>query len=331
MEQNQKRKVQPGKKSQSGEKSRLHPRNRNREAYDLQALTQCVPALGAHVGPNKHGNDSVDFANPAAVKLLNQALLHHYYGISDWDFPDGNLCPPIPGRVDYIHALADLLGASLSSESGTGEASSAPQLTGLDVGVGASCIYPLLGIVEYGWNFVCSDTSAPSLASAQRILDANPALQGRAECRLQPNSQRIFKGVIQSGDRLDFTMCNPPFHASAAEAEAGTRRKVRNLSGARGDAAKLNFSGAQNELIYPGGEAQFIRTMISDSRGFANQVLWFSTLVSKQANLHPIEKSLKKAQAADVRTISLGTGTKSSRIVAWTFLTSGQRAAWRQA
>jgi len=46
------------------------------------------------------------------VKVLNTALLFKYYNIQSWNFPDDNLCPPISGKVDYIHHLADLLKTS---------------------------------------------------------------------------------------------------------------------------------------------------------------------------------------------------------------------------
>ena len=61
--------------------------------------------------PNQFGDESVDFANPAAVKALNRALLRQDYGLDYWDIPAGYLCPPIPGRADYVHYLADLLAA----------------------------------------------------------------------------------------------------------------------------------------------------------------------------------------------------------------------------
>jgi 23S rRNA (adenine1618-N6)-methyltransferase len=56
------------------EKVRLHPRNKNRERYDLVALINTTPELKNHITFNTHGTESVDFSNPGAVKLLNTAL-----------------------------------------------------------------------------------------------------------------------------------------------------------------------------------------------------------------------------------------------------------------
>ena len=151
-------------KKQQGQK-RLHARNRNRERYDLEALMLANPELKNYIKPNKHGEDSVDFSNPIAVKLLNKALLNHYYGIKYWEFPDENLCPPIPGRADYIHHMADLLGETNSGIIPVGD-----KVLCLDVGVGASCIYPIIGVIEYGWKFIGSDIDPKSIASARKMI-----------------------------------------------------------------------------------------------------------------------------------------------------------------
>ena len=190
-------------------KTRLHPRNKNRERYDLDALTTSNPELKKYITPNKFGGDSVDFSNPIAVKLLNKALLNYYYGIKNWEFPDENLCPPIPGRADYIHNIADLL-----SESNFGKIPIGDKITCLDVGVGASCIYPIIGITEYDWNFLGSDINPKSIASAENIVNSNISLKDKIECRLQKDSTNVFKGIIGKEEKIDLIICNPPFHSS---------------------------------------------------------------------------------------------------------------------
>ncbi|ROI08914.1 23S rRNA (adenine(1618)-N(6))-methyltransferase RlmF [Chryseobacterium sp. H3056] len=307
------------------EKQRLHPRNKNREKYDLEALLTVQPDLEKHIKPNKYGENSVDFANPAAVKLLNKALLHHYYGIENWDFPDENLTPPIPGRADYIHFMADLL-----VQSNFGTIPEGEKITCLDIGVGASAIYPIIGVAEYGWNFIGSDIDEKSLDSAQKIVDENPQLKDKIILRLQENSNQIFKGIIENEEKIDLTFCNPPFHASNEEAEKGSRRKVQNLVKKQVKKAELNFSGLQSELIYEGGEAAFIHKMMAESQEFSENCYWFSTLVSKQSNLKGIYKTLNELEVVGLKTIPLGTGNKSSRIIAWTFLSKEDQKNWRE-
>lgn len=309
----------------SQEKVRLHARNKNRDRYDLKALTEALPELKNHITPNKSGDDSVDFSNPEAVKLLNKALLHHYYEIKNWDFPDENLTPPIPGRADYLHYIADLLGQSNFGEIPTGDT-----IKGLDIGVGATCIYPIIGVSEYGWEFLGSDIDENSIASSQKIVENNATLEGKITLKLQNNPKSIFAGIINEDEFFDFTMCNPPFHATPEEAEKVSRRKVKNLGGKKTENLTLNFAGMSNELYSEGGEHTFIHNMIKESEKFATNCYWFSTLVSKKSNLKGIYKALGTYEATQVKTIPIGTGNKSSRIIAWSFLTKEDQKEWRE-
>lgn len=292
-------------KKESAPKAGLHPRNRFNTRYDFPQLIACSPALAAFVKPNAYGDDSIGYADPQAVKALNQVLLKHAYGLEHWDIPPGYLCPPIPGRSDYIHHLADLI----SMRRG-------PTVRVLDIGTGANCIYPLIGASEYGWSFVGAEVDPVARRWAQKIVATNSSVADLIECRLQKSAAACFRGVIQPGDYFDLTLCNPPFHGSAAEAAEGTQRKLRNLGGKK---SELNFGGKANELWCEGGELGFIRRMIEESAEFAEQCGWFTTLVSKSEHLPRLEKALRKVKAAEVKVIDMAQGQKKSRILAWRF------------
>lgn len=309
-----------------GEEGRLHIRNKNRERYDLEALISVNAELEKHIKRNKFGVKSLDFANPIAVKLLNEALLNHYYGIKFWEFPDDNLCPPVPGRADYIHYVADLLSKNNRNIIPIGD-----KVTCLDVGVGASCIYPIIGVIEYKWNFIGAEVDPKSVKFARNIANSNSLLEGKIDCLLQKDTKHFFTGIIDRTDKIDVTICNPPFHASLEEAQKSTRRKVKNLTKKNPKEPKRNFAGIQNELVYEGGEYQFIYDMIQESKQFAKNCCWFTTLVSKQSNLKGIYKTLKALDVNNIETISMGTGNKSSRIVAWTFLSRREQKEWGKA
>ena len=240
-------------------------------------------------------------------------------------FPDENLCPPIPGRADYIHHMADILGETNSGKIPIGDA-----ITCLDIGLGASCIYPILGVAEYNWKFIGSDIDPKSIASAKSIINDNPMLKDKIECRLQKKSNAIFRGIIKKGETIDLIVCNPPFHSSIEDAQKGTRRKVKNLSGKKVKTPELNFSGIRNELICEGGEYQFIQNMIKESKSFSKNGYWFSTLVSKQSNLKGIQKTLENINVSQLKTIPMDTGNKTSRIIAWTFLSKEEQKEWRE-
>ena len=314
----QKKKVQPK------EKAKIHPRNKHKERYDFKVLIEACPELAPFVKLNIHNDESIDFADAEAVKILNKSLLKHFYKIENWDIPEGYLCPPIPGRADYIHHLADLLRIYNYGKIPTGSS-----IKCLDIGIGANGVYPIIGNNEYGWTFIGSDIDIVSIESVQQLIENNPFLKGVIDCRLQTNPKDIFTGILKEGEFIDFSICNPPFHASKAEAEEGTLRKLSNLNQKVVKKVNLNFGGQNGELWCEGGEERFVRNMIRQSRQFKNNCFWFSSLISKQANLKSIYEALEKAEAFEVKTLPMGQGNKTSRIVAWTFLDKEQQKEWK--
>lgn len=268
------------------------------------------PRLAAFVSPNAYGDASIDYANPEAVKALNQALLKDAYGINAWDVPPGYLCPPIPGRSDYLHYLADLPGISEAP---------ARQLAVLDIGTGANCIYPLIGAREYGWRFVGTDVDPVALQWAKELVAANPVVAGLIELRLQRSPRTCFDGVTRPGETFDLSMCNPPFHASAEAATEGNRRKRRNLGQQKTAMPVLNFGGQPGELWCDGGELAFLQRMISESAERPALCRWFTTLVSRRMHLDRLCQSLEDVHAVRVRTVEMAHGQKTSTILAWTF------------
>jgi len=311
------------KKEHPKEKLSLHPRNKHRERYNFKELINSCPALAPFVRLNKYSNESIDFSNAEAVMTLNKALLKQYYGINHWNIPSGYLCPPIPGRADYIHHIADLLGSCNKGIIPTGN-----KIQCLDIGVGANCIYPIIGVKEYGWSFVGSDIEQVAIQSAAIIIEMNAGLKGKVELRLQKNSKDIFRGIIHSNELFDLTICNPPFHASLEEAQSGTLRKLSNLNHKRITNPTLNFGGKNKELWCEGGEEKFVEKMIIESKLMTSFCFWFSTLISKSSHLKSVYAALKNAEAIEVKTIPMSQGNKTSRIVAWTFLTHEQQKKW---
>lgn len=294
-------------------KKTMHARNRFRAGYDFAQLVAASPALAPFVTPNAYGDVSIDYGNAEAVRALNRALLAHGYGLATWDVPRGYLCPPIPGRSDYLHHLADLLG------NGSSAIPRGRSVMVLDIGMGASCIYPLIGASEYGWRFVGTETNPAAWRWARKLVAANPAVAGLIECRLQPSPAECFKGVMAPGDVFDVSMCNPPFHTSAEDAAAGNRQKQRNLRVPKREGGGRNFGGQPGELWCDGGELAFVRRMIAESAGIPERCRWFTTLISKSAHLPRLYAALREVKAVDVKTIGMAQGQKQSRILAWTF------------
>ncbi|MEZ8945555.1 23S rRNA (adenine(1618)-N(6))-methyltransferase RlmF [Vibrio sp. 10N.247.311.12] len=336
-------------KRRSAEKPQggLHPRNQHTGRYNFELLVAALPELKEHLIKNPVGEDTINFSDPLAVKLLNKALLAHHYGVKHWDIPAGYLCPPIPGRADYIHRVADILNSD-----GQGEPYNHASVKALDIGVGANCIYPIIGATEYKWRCTGTDVDSVSIKTANFIAESNPNLKGKIRARLQADSESIFKGVIKDNERYDVTICNPPFHSSLEEAEKGSQRKLDNLAANRAKKAgqsfkpetnkkpvkldkstkqakpTLNFGGQKAELWCSGGEAAFIMKMARESQLFATQVLWFTTLISKKDNVDMVRSELGKLRAKQVKVVEMSQGQKVSRFIAWTFMDDEQRQEW---
>lgn len=307
----------------------LHPRNKNAAGYDFAALTAIAPGLVKYVVTTVAGTPSIDFANPGAVKALNRALLALHYGVRGWEIPVGYLCPPIPGRADYIHHVADLLASCNKKIIPTGR-----NVRVLDIGVGANCVYPLIGHAEYGWRFLGVDIDEAALANAQMILGKNPEAAADIELRHQPVWDNVFTGLLRSGENFELSICNPPFHNSPDDVIAVSQRKWNKLGkpGAGKSAQpRLNFGGGGTELWCNGGERAFVKRMIEQSTAIPKRVMWFTSLVSQADNLVHIEAALKKAKVVDSRIIPMAQGQKTSRFVAWTFTGNGDREKWRKA
>nr|WP_284047098.1 23S rRNA (adenine(1618)-N(6))-methyltransferase RlmF [Halomonas llamarensis] len=293
----------------------MHPKNLHNQGYDFPALIKSHPALAPHVKPNAHGELSINFADPLAVKTLNAALLNRHYNIVGWDIPEGALCPPIPGRADYIHYIADLF--KLEHEQ--------HRIKLLDIGTGANGIYPLLACQIYGWECVGSDINTQSLENVAKIIANNPTLTDRFTLRIQHDKNHMFEGIIQAGEFFDVSVCNPPFHATLDEALKGSQLKLNNLARSRGEqkattqSPTLNFGGLGAELWCKGGEQLFLKKLIKESQVYSTQCRWFSSLVSKSDNIKPAKKLMRKLGAVDIREIDMKQGNKMTRVLAWTF------------
>jgi 23S rRNA (adenine1618-N6)-methyltransferase len=68
--------------------------------------------------------------------------------------------------------------------------------------------------------------------------------------------------------------------------------------------------------------------MITQSKSISTSVFWFSTLISKQSTLKSAYNALKIAEAIEIKTIPMSQGNKTSRLLAWTFLSREQQKNW---
>ncbi|MCK0146528.1 23S rRNA (adenine(1618)-N(6))-methyltransferase RlmF [Arenibacter sp. F26102] len=280
----------------------MHSKNPFVKDYDFDFLIKHYPGLKDFVFINDYGNKTIKFADKQAVKALNAALLKAHYGLDYWDIPEHNLCPPIPGRLDYLLHIAELIPK--------------PQLRLLDIGTGANLIYPILANCHFGWQISASEVDLDALKNAQKIIDRNSVLTN-IDLRQQRFKNSILEHIITPEDKFDVVVCNPPFFKDRSDAQQKNQRKVRNLQLQAEET--LNFGGQANELWYKGGEEAFVKKMAAESVQFKNQVQWFTSLVSQKENLKNIKRAINKTLPTVVKVIDMEQGNKKSRFVAWTF------------
>ncbi len=275
----------------------MHKRNLHRHGYKFDRLVKAQPTLEKYIIASTAGEKTIDFSNSEAVLELNKALLALHYDVSNLKLPDHALAPAIPGRADYIHHIADLVGKG--------------DKKGLDVGCGASAIYCLLGNAIYNYKMVGVDVDDLSVEFAKKNTSKNDQL----EIRHQVNRSSILKGVINKDERFDFTMCNPPFYASEEEAIKANLKKQTNLGTQE---SNRNFAGLSHELWCNGGEALFVKRMIKESMTVKDQVRWFTCLLSRKQHLDKPIKQITKLKGR-YEVVPMNTGNKDSRFLAWTF------------
>ncbi len=283
----------------------LHPRNKFNQEYDFKKLIKRVPELKNHLIILPDNRQSLNFRDPEAVFLLNKALLEYGYQIKEWDTLPNSLSPSIPGRLNYIQYLADLIHAQPKAK-----------IKILDIGTGSGLIYPILGFLEFGWHFVASDTHIPSLQHAHKIISSNPNLKKGIEIRHQEDSRRILKGIIKEGEFYDAIMCNPPFYKSRDDYRQTVLRKNQKLH-KETENSSANFQGLSNELWYPGGEQKFISNMIYESFDLKDQIGICSVLVSNKDNLKPLKAILEYHKIQDILVTQMNQGNKINRILSW--------------
>lgn len=288
----------------------MHPKNRYQGFYELERLAKLVPELRPYMVEAPQGGITLDFTKADAVRQLNKALLLADFGLQFWDIPQGNLVPGVPGRLDYIHVIKDLLNA-LPKDQQT------KKVKGLDIGTGASLIYPILGSGSYGWSFVASDTDEAALRCAEAIAKFNKRLNGKIDLRKQSDPASVFQGIIRPNDQFAFTMCNPPFFVSAEAAQQAAKLKWKNLG--KSEKEGFSFGGQSNELWTKGGESAFLRKMIAESSKYGRQVGWFTTLVSQKGYLKVADISFRQNKPCEKRVIELASGNKVRRVLAWRF------------
>lgn len=171
------------------ERPGLHTRSKHNQSYNFEKLTKANPKLEKYVIITKTGKESILFSDPNSVKELNIALMKYHYQVNYWELPEKYLCPAIPGRAEYLHYLADLLGSSRAKP----KFPQGQKVTILDVGTGSSLVYPLLGYKQYHWRFLATELNKGAFKSAVNILKQNEIPKSSIEVYHQPENKKLLQ------------------------------------------------------------------------------------------------------------------------------------------
>ena len=325
-----KKRARPPPRAPDGE--RMHPRNVFAASNpDFAALAATHPRLLPYLVETKDGLHTIDFASWDATFELNRALLDACYGVKHWEVPRGHLCPPVANRANYVHWIEDLL--ALSRPASASASAAGPALVGLDVGVGASCVYPLIGASLNGWRFVGIDVTDVAVAGARANAAGNPAIRHLVEIRdartfrlagtsptlenqtrTNENDSRgdsLLLPAMDEHETFAFCMCNPPFFDSDIQTEEARRRKNPGS----------DFGGSDAETSCPGGERAFTARLFEDSLALRDRVHWFTTMCGKKETVKHLRRALasRDARVAAVRTTVFRQGKTARWGVAWSF------------
>ncbi|GAA6037714.1 hypothetical protein JCM8097_002303 [Rhodosporidiobolus ruineniae] len=291
---------------------------------DFAQLALDVPAFSPFVRASGQGRATIDWKDDAAVRALTSALLERDFGLGI-DLPSDRLCPTIPSRLEY--AIFVLRLSLLTSDAPSTSTTSPLPLVGLDIGTGASVVYPLLAqrlispissstslsspSSSANLAMLATDIEPYSLSFAARNLAQN-GLEEKVKLFKVDEAGAIFPGeVVQSAERIDFTMCNPPFYASEDEIASSLASKELEPFAV--------CTGGSNELLTAGGEVAFVSRMVEESLSLGlTKIRWFTSLLGKFSSIAPLVELLKAHKISNYAVTPLRPHGQTTRwVLAW--------------
>ncbi|EJF59706.1 S-adenosyl-L-methionine dependent methyltransferase [Dichomitus squalens LYAD-421 SS1] len=284
----------------------MHARNPYREPPDFQALADAYPPLQQHIIATANGS-SIDFKDEASQRRLTEAILHRDFGLT-LELPPNRLCPPVPNRLNYILWLEDIVEASSLAIRPDDRVH---PVRGLDIGTGASAIYPLLGCsLHPNWTFAGTDVDETSLEYARYNVRAN-GLQDRISVVRADKEGPMLLPMFQSHVNYDFVMCNPPFYSS--------REDVAQSAAAKELGPNAVCTGADVEMITDGGETAFVGRMVEESLALKDRCRWYTSMLGKMSSLKHIVQTLRDSKVDNYAVAELVQGQTRRWIIAWSF------------
>uniref|UniRef100_A0A8C1SIA0 U6 small nuclear RNA (adenine-(43)-N(6))-methyltransferase n=1 Tax=Cyprinus carpio TaxID=7962 RepID=A0A8C1SIA0_CYPCA len=253
----------------------MHPRNRYKDkSPDFVYLASKYPEFQKHVQTTLTGRVTLNFKDPEAVRALTCTLLKEDFGLTI-EIPLERLIPTVPLRLNYIHWVEDLTGGQGNPR------------RGIDIGTGASCIYPLLGATMNGWFFLATEVDDICFNYAKKNVEQNHLAELIRVVKV-PQKTLLMDALKEQSIVYNFCMCNPPFFANQLEAKGVNSRNSR-----RPPPSSINTGGV-TEIMGEGGELEFVKRIIHDSLQLKKRLRWYSCMLGKKCSLAPLKDELLK-------------------------------------
>ncbi|XP_023015508.2 U6 small nuclear RNA (adenine-(43)-N(6))-methyltransferase [Leptinotarsa decemlineata] len=278
----------------------MHPRNIYKSPPDFKQLALEFPDFRQYVKQDITGKVTLDFKDIKALRSLSCTLLKKDFDLSV-NIPLNKLIPTIPLRLNYILWLEDLLSFIKTEE----------QVRGIDIGTGASCVYPLLAARKNNWFMLATEVDEASATIARSNVEENKLLNLITVLKVEKDC--LLQEVVHD-EEYDFCMCNPPFFGSTQELHPSF--KSRNLSRPK---PKNSFCASVNEVVVQGGEIDFITRLINESKQLGKKVKIYTTMMGHKRSLPQLKKLLREAKVCSFKDTEFCQGNTTRWGLAWTF------------
>lgn len=288
----------------------MHPRNPYKKPPSFKELALKNEEFRQQAKIDISGKVTIDFKNADALRALTRALLKEDWGLDVVLHPE-YLVPTLPLRINYILWLEDLVAALNLNESGN-------PVYGIDIGTGASCIYPLLAAKKNGWHMVGVEKNEVCFNYAQQNVARNN-LESLVKVRRNFGETIIDASTIKDSFQPDpnmfqFTMCNPPFFGSEEEVEKTNKSRSAHTPRPPPNNAR---TGSTNEVVVEGGEVAFVCKMIDESFQVKDRIKIFSTMLGHKTSVSKVLKYLKDQNICEISSTEFCQGQVTRWGLAW--------------
>ncbi|KAJ8679916.1 hypothetical protein QAD02_015703 [Eretmocerus hayati] len=277
----------------------MHKRNKYREEPNFKQLAIIDPDFRKIAITDLSGRVRINFKDQESLRILTKTLLKHDFNLQV-DIPSNNLVPALPLRLNYILWVEDLL-----KHCNINDLSS---VTGIDIGTGAVCIYPLLFSKINKSKMIGTDIDPESIKSAEENVQRN-VLQDLIKVILVERDSILEKAFEEQGE-FTFVMCNPPFFKT----DQGLGKKLKQ------EPPRNASTGNEGELEVKGGEREFIICLIDESLKYQERVKIYTTMFGQKSTLAFLRAELAKRDILNTTWTEFCQGYTKRWGIAWTFI-----------